>query len=108
MKNSIRARRRAAMKSPARVWANTSGKRCRTFSVGCITCACWHHFDMRGFFPRSFDDAYQYNETLTDMHDSGRSPRYETDGVAWADAGKYGPDAYNREMDARITKALQK
>lgn len=83
MKNSIKARRRAAMKSRARVLANATGKRCRTFGVGCIICSCWHHFDMRGFFPRSFDDANRYNAALADKYG------YETDGVAWADAGKY-------------------
>jgi len=97
----LRTRRRNAMKSPARVWASTTGPRCPTFSVGCITCASWHHLDMRGFFPRSFEDAHQYDERLVAMHG------YETDGVEWADAGKYGPDTYNRETDLKMEKLLK-
>jgi hypothetical protein len=56
---------------------------------------------MRGFFPRSFEDAHQYDERLVAMHG------YETDGVEWADAGKYGPDTYNREMDMKMEKLLK-
>lgn len=79
----MRTRRVRAMKSRARVLANTSGTRCRTFAAGCILCACWHHFDMRGFFPRSFEDATMYDKQLTDTFG------WDVDDVPWSEAGKY-------------------
>jgi hypothetical protein len=65
----MRTRRRNAMKSPARVAVNTTGPRCRTFSVGCFTCASWHHLDTYGHFPRNFMAGYNYNRDL-EMEDA--------------------------------------
>lgn len=57
----VRTRRMRAMKTHNR---SSIGPRCKEVFYGCITCACWHHYDTHGFFPRSYEDAAAYNDVL--------------------------------------------
>jgi hypothetical protein len=42
-----------------RGWSNV-GKRCKDFAWGCIICESYKFLDLRGRFPNSFDEVYEW------------------------------------------------
>lgn len=56
--------RRFRMIAMKRKQTSRIGKRCKGFWPGCIVCACYHFLDAYGRYPKDFQEAVYYQETL--------------------------------------------
>jgi hypothetical protein len=52
-----------------RGWTNV-GKRCKDFSWHCIVCESYKFLDLRGRFPNSFDEVYEWAQPYRDEYDA--------------------------------------
>lgn len=76
MNTQMRTRRRIVMrKQKGAIYS----PRCRSFCMGCITCAGWHFFDVHGRFPYTFEETAAWDRMLE--YTSG-----DRDGLSWIEA----------------------
>jgi hypothetical protein len=48
----------------------TLGKRCKSFEWHCIVCESYKFLDLRGRFPNSFDEVYEWAQPFRDEYDA--------------------------------------